>query len=230
MFEFYMTGFSYMYLVIIGAVIVIFAQIRVSSNYKKFDKVLNSKNISGQEVARKILDKNGLSSVYVVQTKGELSDHYDPSRKTVRLSSKVYNNETISSVAIAAHEVGHALQDKDGYVFMKLRAMLVPVVNFMSGLGFFGIFISLIFGFTAYLDVAILILLITLAFQIVTLPVEFDASNRAKKELMNLGIVDSGELDGVSKMLGAAAWTYVAGLISTLLQLVRLLLIANSRD
>ncbi len=230
MFEFYMTGFSYWWLIIIGGVIVLAAQYQVSSSYKKYDKIITSKKLSGQEVARMILDKNGLSNVYVVETKGELSDHYDPSRKTVRLSTKVYNNESISSVAVAAHEVGHAIQDKDGYAFMRIRAMIFPVVNLVSYLGYFGLIVSIIFGFTAYINVAILILLVTVLFQIVTLPVEFDASKRAKEELIQLGIVDKEELDGVSKMLFAAALTYVASLISNLLQLVRLFLIANGRD
>ncbi len=223
-------GFDYYYLVIIGFIIVIYAQAKVSSNYKKYDKVKFKKNISGQEVARMILDANGLNNVYIVSTKGELSDHYDPSRKTVRLSQKVFDNETISSAAIAAHEVGHAIQDKEGYIFMRIRAVLVPFVNLISYLGYFGLIISILFGFTAYLNIAILILVATVAFQLITLPVEFDASKRAKEELIKLNIIDEEEIKGISNMLSAAAFTYVAGLISNLLQIVRLLLIAQSRD
>ncbi len=226
----FIIGFDYYYLIFIGFIIVIYAQFKVSSNYKKYDKIKFKKNISGQEVARMILDANGLNNVYIVSTKGELSDHYDPSRKTVRLSQKVFDNETISAAAIAAHEVGHAIQDKDGYIFMKLRAALVPFVNLVSYLGYFGLIISIIFGVTTYLNIAIFILLATILFQLITLPVEFDASKRAKEELLKLNIVDEEEINGISNMLSAAAFTYVAGLISNLLQVVRLILIAQNRD
>jgi len=215
---------------LIGLVIVLLAQFNINKNYKKYKKIDLNQNITGQEVARKILDANGLNDIYVVSVQGDLSDHYDPSRKVVRLSTDIFNGETIAAASVAAHECGHAIQDKEGYFFMRLRSSLVPFVNLVSYLGYFGLFISMIAGITGYLKISILILFATILFQLVTLPVEFDASKRAKKELEKLGLVDSSELDGCDKMLFSAALTYVASLLSTLLQLLRLLLILGRRD
>ena len=219
----------YDWLIILGFIIVLFAQINIKVNYNKYKTIFVRKKITGQEVARMILDSNGLQNIYVVSTNGELTDHYDPKRKVVRLSTEIFNGDSIAAVSVAAHECGHAIQDKIGYNFMKIRAFLVPIVNFVSYLGYFGLIISIIGGVTSYIQLCILILLVTILFQIVTLPVEFDASKRAKEELYKLGIVDSDELNGCSKMLFSAALTYVAGLLSNLLQLVRLILILGSR-
>lgn len=216
-------------LIILGFIIVLFSQLNINSNYKKYKKIFNNKKISGAEAARMILDKNGLSNIYVVETNGELTDHYDPRRKVIRLSNDIYNGESIAAVSVAAHEVGHAIQDKEGYTFMKIRTLLVPVVNLVSYLGYFGIVISIFAGYIGYIKVCILILVATILFQIVTLPVEFNASSRGKKQLSDLGIVDSEEKSGCSKMLFAAALTYVASLLSNLLQLLRLLIILGSR-
>ena len=117
---------------IIGFVVVLLAQLNINSNYKKYKKIALSQNLTGQEVARRILDTNGLSNVYVVATQGELSDHYDPSRKVVKLSEDIYNGETIAAASVAAHECGHAIQDKEGYFFMRVRSFLVPFVNLVS--------------------------------------------------------------------------------------------------
>lgn len=215
---------------LLGLIIVLWAQANVTGNYKKYLKYKVKSNLSGQEVARKILDANGLNYVHIVETKGELTDHYDPTRKVIRLSSNIFHQSTISSVGVAAHEVGHAIQDKEGYSFMKLRSALVPFVNFVSYLGYFGLIISIFAGLTGYLKISILILCVTILFQLVTLPVEFDASKRAKEQLISLGLIDDSEHEQVSKVLFAAAMTYVAGLISNLLQLLRLVLILNDRD
>lgn len=215
---------------LIGTIIVLFAQININSNYKKYKKVKLSRNLTGQEIARKILDANGLINIHIVSTQGELSDHYDPKRKVVRLSNDIFNGETIAAASVAAHECGHAIQDKEGYSFMRLRSFLVPVVNLVSYLGYFGLLISVIGGVLGYLKLSIVILLATILFQLVTLPVEFNASERAKKELINLGLIDSEELRGCSKMLFSAALTYVAGLLSNLLQLLRLILILGRHD
>ena len=217
-------------LMIIGVIVVLVAQAMINKNYKKYRYISNSKKMSGQEVARKILDSNGLANVHVVETRGELTDHYDPSRKVVRLSTGVFNGESVAAMSVAAHECGHAIQDKVGYLPMRIRAFLVPFVNLVSYLGYFGLVVAIFAGMTGYIKLSIYVLLATILFQIVTLPVEFNASSRAKKELINLGIATKDEEKGVSNMLGAAAMTYVAGLISNLLQLLRLILILNDRD
>ena len=217
-------------LFILGIIIVLWAQFNINSNYKKYSQVKVKTGLSGQEVARKILDANGLQNIYIVETQGELTDHYDPKRKVIKLSHTIFHKDSISSVGVAAHECGHAIQDKEGYSFMRIRSALVPFVNFVSYLGYFGLIISLFAGLTGYLKISILVLLVTILFQLVTLPVEFDASKRAKEQLVQLGIIDSSEHEQVSKVLTAAALTYVAGLISNLLQLLRLVILLSNRD
>ncbi len=217
-------------LAILGIIIVLWAQVNINSNYKKYKQVKVKTGLSGQEVARRILDANGLQNVHIVETQGELTDHYDPKRKVVRLSHTIFHEDTISSVGVAAHECGHAIQDKEGYTFMRVRSALVPFVNLVSYLGYFGLLVSIIGGLTGYLKLSILVLLVTVLFQLVTLPVEFDASKRAKEQLAKLGLIDSDEHDQVSKVLSAAAMTYVAGLISNLLQILRLVILLNGRD
>ena len=217
-------------LAILGFIIVLWAQININSNYKKYKEIKVKKGLSGQEVARKILDANGLENIHIVETQGELTDHYDPKRKVVRLSHTIFHEDSISSVGVAAHECGHAIQDKEGYTFMRIRSALVPFVNFVSYLGYFGLLVSIIGGLTGYLKISILVLLATILFQLVTLPVEFDASKRAKEQLIKLGLIDSDEHEQVTKVLSAAAMTYVAGLISNLLQLLRLVILLNGRD
>lgn len=219
----------YYVLIILGFLVVLLAQLNINNNYKKYKSVSLNKNITGQEAARMILDANGLENIYVVATNGELTDHYDPSRKVIKLSNDIFNGETIAAVSVAAHECGHAIQDKDGYLFMKIRSFLVPVVNLVSYLGYFGLVVSIFAGITGYIKLSIIVLTATILFQLVTLPVEFDASKRAKEQLYKLGIVSSEELEGSNKMLFSAALTYVAGLLSNLLQLLRLVLILGSR-
>ena len=217
-------------LAILGIIIVLWAQVNINSNYKKYKQVKVKTGLSGQEVARRILDANGLQNVHIVETQGELTDHYDPKRKVVRLSHTIFHEDTISSVGVAAHECGHAIQDKEGYTFMRVRSALVPFVNLVSYLGYFGLLVSFVGGLTGYLKLSILVLLVTVLFQLVTLPVEFDASKRAKEQLVKLGLIDSDEHDQVGKVLSAAAMTYVAGLISNLLQILRLVILLNGRD
>lgn len=216
-------------LMFLGLIIVLIAQANISSNYSKYKKIKISQSLSGQEVARKILDANGLQNIYVVETPGELSDHYDPKRKVIKLSKDIFRGETIAAASVAAHEVGHAIQDKEGYTFMRIRSFLVPFVNFVSYLGYFGLAISLFGGFLGYLKISILVIAVTILFQLVTLRVEFDASKRAKAQLLSLGLIDTAEHKGAEKMLFAAAMTYVASLLSNLLQLLRLVLIYGNR-
>ena len=217
-------------LFIIGFIIVLYAQIKINSTYGKYKNIKLNKNISGQEVARMILDSNGMNDIHVVEIQGELTDHYDPRRKVVRLSEQIFHDNAIASVAVAAHEVGHAIQDKENYIFMKIRSILVPVVNFITYIGYIVAFISLLAGITGYLKVSIIIILAALLFQLVTLPVEFDASKRGREQLVKLGVIDGSEEKGVKKMLDAAAFTYVASFISSLLNLLRLIIMLRDRD
>ena len=217
-------------LLFVSIIVVIVAQIAVSASYAKYKKVKLCKDISGLDVARTILDNNGMNNVYVTETQGKLSDHYDPTRKVVRLSSDIYKGNTIAAASVAAHEVGHALQDRDGYLFMKIRSALVPVVNFASSAGYFAILIGIIFGYLQLMWIGILLEIVILIFQLITLPVEFDASRRGKKALIQYGLVEKKELSKCSRMLRAAAFTYVASLLSTLLEIARLVMMARDRD
>lgn len=221
---------TYDLLIWIGLLITIISQILVSASYSRFKKKLNNKDITGFDAARKILDKNDLKDVMILETKGNLTDHYDPTRKVIRLSTDIYHGSSIASVAVAAHECGHAIQDKENYIFFKIRSFLVPIVNFISYLGYFGLIVSLIGGLTGYIKLSILILFATVVFQLVTLPVEFDASRRGKNQLSMLNLSFEQDNSGIKSVLSAAAMTYVAGLLSSILQLLRLVLILGSRD
>ena len=217
-------------LTILAFIITVGAQIFINSAYSKYKKVPNAQGKSGADVAREILDKNGLSNIYVVETKGHLTDHYDPKRKVIRLSSEIYHNESIASVAVAAHECGHAIQDKDNYSFMRIRAALVPFVNLSSYAGYFAIVIGIITGLANLIWLGILFEVVILLFQLVTLPVEIDASKRALKQLENEDILNSAELQKGKLILTAAAMTYVASVASAVLELLRLILIYGDRD
>ena len=206
------------------------AQAKVSITYNRFKKVSNDKNLTGQEVARKILDKNGLEDVYVVEVSGNLTDHYDPSRKVVRLSSDVYHNASVSSVAIAAHECGHAIQDKEGYFYMRLRSLIYPVVRIGTSLSYFVIMIGLIAQALNLIYIGIALVGLGLVFQLVTLPVEFSASKRAMKQLEQLKLISDLESYDIKSVLSAAAMTYVAGVLSSALEIVRLVLAFGGND
>lgn len=219
------------YLLMFASILItIIAQIFVNYSYSKYKKIENSKGITGAEVAREILDKHGLKDVYVTETKGFLSDHYDSSRKVIRLSTDVYRGKTIASVSVAAHEVGHAIQDKEGYGFMRFRHAMFPLVNFSSKAGYFAILIGIIFGFADLIWIGIALEIIILLFQLVTLPVEFDASYRAGKEIEKNNFLVAGERVGSKKMLKAAAFTYVASVLTTLIEIFRLVLMARRDD
>ena len=210
-----------LYLVII--LVPLFAQINVSASF-------NKKKVTGFDVARKILDANGLEDIYIVETGGNLTDHYDPTRKVIKLSHDIFHGESIAAVSVAAHECGHAIQDKVGYKFMRFRSLLVPVVNLVSSFSWIVILIGLLTEYFQIFIFGIGLISIGLLFQLVTLPVEFDASKRAKIELKRLKLIDSKEESYVSKMLGAAALTYVAGVLTSILEIVRLLIMFNDSD
>ncbi len=217
-------------LVLIGLVITIIAQIFVSTSYSKYKKISSKSKMEGFEVARKILDENGLKDVDIVETRGELTDHYDPTRKVVRLSTDIFHGATIASASVAAHECGHAVQDKEGYFFLRLRAKILPIVNISTKAGYIALMIGLLFGMMELFWVGIILELAILVFQLITLPVEFDASRRAAEFLKKEALIEEKEQEGSKRMLRAAAMTYVASVVSTLLQILRLILIAVGSD
>lgn len=217
-------------LLIGGFLITLFAQIKVKSTYNKYSNKNTKEKLSGFEIARIILDSNDLKNIHIVEVKGNLTDHYDPQNKVVRLSTNVFHDSSIASVAVAAHECGHAIQDKENYTFMRIRAKLVPVVNFINKTGYIATLLGIIFSVFDLLIIGIFMLLITLLFQLVTLPVEFDASKRAKIKIEKLNLATKDEQEGVNKMLSSAAFTYVASVLETLFNLLRLIFIFNSRN
>lgn len=214
---------------IFSLLITISAEIYVNSRYKKYSVLKTKNGLSGQEVARKILDANGLSTVHVTETRGILSDHYDPKRKSIKLSSGVFHDPTVASASVAAHEVGHALQDKDGYFLIRLRGSLVPIVNLSSRFGYLAIMIGILFNMIDLAYVGIALLFVILLFQLVTLPVEFNASKRAIEELEKLNLLEASEIKGSNNMLKAAAYTYVASLATTVLEIMRILSMVNRK-
>lgn len=216
-------------LTFIALIITSFAQVFVTSSYNKYSKIKNKRNITGYEAARYILDKNALNNIDIIETKGYLTDHYDPSKKIIKLSSPVYHHDTIGSVAVACHECGHAIQDKENYSLMRIRATLIPVVNFSSYAGYIAIILGIFFSATNLIWLGILAEVIILLFQLITLPIEINASKRALKELDYAHLLDSNELKQGRTMLTAAALTYVASIATTLIQILRLILIFGRR-
>ena len=219
----------YYVLPIIGLVITLIAQLKIKINYSKYKQVLSKSNKKGYEVAREILNKHGLNNIRVESVPGDLTDHYDPRNKVVRLSYDIYEGTSIASVSVAAHECGHAIQDQVGYKPMKIRTSLVPIVNFSTKIGYIVIIIALAAGALNIATIGIILLSSMLLFQLVTLPVEFDASRRGKKELSELNILDPYEQKGAAKMLKAAALTYVASVLTTLLQILRFVILISGR-
>jgi Zn-dependent membrane protease YugP len=205
------------------------AQGLITVRYKKYSGVENTQKLSGFETARKILDANGLGDMDIVAVPGSLTDHYDPSRKVVRLSQSNFDDTSIAAMAVAAHECGHAIQDKEGYLMMRIRSAIVPIVKLGTGLSYIIIAVALILNFIGLFYVGIAFTCLGLLFQLVTLPVEFNASKRAGEQIKALGLSTSKEDSGVKRVLGAAAMTYVAGMLSTLLMILRYVLMFTSR-
>lgn len=201
------------------------AQLKVKGAYSKYSRVGTSSQMRGAEVARRILDSNGLYHVDVVETRGHLTDHYDPRSKTVRLSSANYHNPSVAAAAIAAHECGHAIQDAQDYTFLRVRHSLVPVANIGSNFSWILILIGFFAQLSGMVLLGILFMAAAVLFQIVTLPVEYNASNRAMDQVVSLGIIRNDEERETRKVLNAAALTYVAAAAVAVLELVRLILI-----
>ncbi|MGI6324841.1 MAG: zinc metallopeptidase [Bacilli bacterium] len=218
-----------MILLIIGIVITLGAQILVTQAYNKYKRIGNNKGITGFEAARKILDKNGLDNIHVVEVKSILGDHYDPVRKAIRLSTEVFHGDSIASVSIAAHEASHAVQHQQGYLFMRVRSTIMPLVSFGSKLGYVAIIIGFILSLYDLVTLGIWLLMSIIIFELVTLPVEYNASAKAKVELIDTGVLTADEVIKANNMLGAAALTYVAAVATSLLQIMRLILIYGRR-
>jgi len=227
-----MQGFGiYIALLLVPMAFGMFAQHRVNSTFRKFSEVAEDSGMSGADVARRILDANGLHDVPVNAVPGQLTDHYDPRSRSVNLSEPVYGAATISSTAVAAHEVGHAIQHAKAYFPMQVRSALWPVTSFASSAWMFLVFGGMLLGMLQLATFGVVLYAAVVLFQIVTLPVEFDASRRAAVQLKQLGIANPQESAGVRSVLTGAALTYVAGALAALSQLLYfVLMLAGNRD
>ncbi|SER12870.1 hypothetical protein SAMN04487944_101329 [Gracilibacillus ureilyticus] len=212
---------GYLIYLVILILVPLWAQGKVKSTYKKYSKVMNSNMVTGAQVARKILDDNGLFDVRIEEIKGVLSDHYDPRKKVVRLSSDNYHGYSAAAAAIAAHEVGHAIQDAESYAFLRFRHSLVPIAGLGDKMSFIFIIAGFILGQMNLVLIGVIFMSFAVLFQLVTLPVEFDASNRAMAQLVSSGIIRNNEERQTKKVLNAAALTYVAAALVALAELIR---------
>lgn len=217
-------------LIIIAAIISIIAQILVSSTYSKYSKVGSFRGITGAQAAEMILRNNGIYDVSIKRISGNLTDHYNPGNKTLNLSTSVYDSSSVASVGVAAHECGHAIQHAKGYAPLSIRSTLVPIANIGSQLSWIFIMLGVVFSFNQTLiTIGIIMFSAAVLFQLVTLPVEFNASSRALKEIKNIGILSGDETSKARKVLTAAALTYVASAATAILQLLRLILLFGGR-
>lgn len=226
------------FLVLIGAVLCMWASAKVKSTYAKYERVRSRSGMTGAEAAARILQMSGIRDVQIQHVAGDLTDHYDPRKKVLRLSDTVYGSTSVAAIGVAAHECGHALQHQQGYAPLKLRSLLVPAANLGSRLGLplviLGLALGLSFelpggGYFSLAQIGIWIFSFAVLFQVVTLPVEFNASGRALRMLGDYGILNGDEVDDCKHVLGAAALTYVAAAASSILQLLRLILLNNRR-
>ncbi|SES80282.1 hypothetical protein SAMN05216389_102237 [Oceanobacillus limi] len=220
------------YLIYLALILIIpiWAQSKVKSTYRKYSKKPISSMMTGAQVARKILDDNGLYNVNIEETRGTLSDHYDPRKKVVRLSSDIFHGHSMASSAIAAHEVGHAIQDEQGYAFLRFRTSLAPAANLGSNMSFILILAGIIMGAMNLVLFGIIFMSVAVLFQLVTLPVEFDASNRAMGQMVSAGIIRNNEERETKKVLNAAAMTYVAAALVAVAELLRFILMFVNND
>ena len=208
----------------------VWAQSRVKSTFEQYSRVRSRQGITGRETARAILTSYGLGSMPIKQIAGQLTDHYDPSTRSLSLSEPVYDSTSIAAIGVAAHEVGHAVQHAQNYFPLKFRNAIVPVVNLTSGASWPLFLVGLMAGNSRIMNIGILLFLGVIVFHLVTLPVELDASRRALAVLSSNGMMDRDEVSGARKVLGAAAMTYLAAALQAVLSLVRLILLRNSRS
>lgn len=222
--------YSYFIYILPALLISIYAQAKVHRTFSKFQSVDNSKGYTGAQIARFILDAHGLYSVRVEMVRGKLSDHFDPASNVVRLSESTYHRCSVSAIGVAAHEVGHAIQYAQGYVPMKIRGAIVGVTRISSSLSIILFFIGFLFASSSLMMIGILFFSVITFFQLITLPVEYNASHRALEILSNHHYLTAEEMQGAKKVLSAAALTYVAALLMSLAQLLRLISLASRRD
>ncbi len=217
-------------LILIGALLSMWASARVKSTFARYDRVRNFRGITGAQAAETILHQAGIYNVSVQRISGSLTDHYDPAAKVLRLSDSVFGATSVAAIGVAAHECGHAIQDQQDYAPLRIRASLVPICNFGSTISWPLILIGVLMGWNQFLIRAgILLFFAVVLFQLVTLPVEFNASSRALKILSSTGLLQGNENEGARKVLSAAALTYVAGAAASILQLLRLLILFGGR-
>lgn len=221
---------TYLIFVVPAMILALWAQTKVQSTFKKYSKVISLRRMTGYEAARRILDANGLRNVVINRVAGDLTDHFDPKTNTVNLSQNVYDNCSVAAIGVAAHESGHAVQHAVGYAPMKLRAAIIPITQIGSNLALPLVLIGLLLSYAPLAYLGCIFFATATVFQLVTLPVEFNASNRALKALESSGILGREEIDGSKKVLTAAAMTYVAALAVSLGQLLRLLVIVGGRN
>ncbi len=231
MYGFYFFDYSYFLFMVPALIISIYAQIKVSSTFSKYSKVRNAKGLTGADAANWVLAQNGVTGVEVEHVSGDLTDHFDPRTDVIRLSDSVYSSASVAAIGVAAHEAGHAVQHANGYAPMNIRKALVPITNIGSTLSMPMIFIGLLlpvqYDFVVNLGIALFSLAVL--FQVITLPVEFDASRRAIATLEQGGTLCGEELMGAKKVLTAAAMTYLAATFTAVMSLLRLLLIVAGR-
>lgn len=221
---------TYLLFMVPGFLLMMWAQSKVKGTYRRYAQVRSTMRMTGAQVAETILRKKGIYDVRVEPVAGELTDHYDPSAKAVRLSQGIYSSDSLAAAAVAAHECGHVLQDVQGYQLMNLRAALVPAVNLGSNLGPILIIVGVLFNFLGLAWLGVIFFASVLVFHVVTLPVEFDASRRALRLIDDLGILQGHENQGARAVLQAAAFTYVATAFYALLNLLYYIFLINSRD
>lgn len=222
---------TYFFILVVPALIFsLYAQFRVKSVFNKYNRVVNTRGLTAADVARDILNRNGLENVQIERIPGNLNDHYDPRTRTVRLSDAVYASRSIAAIGVAAHETGHAMQHDTGYAPLAYRNSFVPIAGFGSGFGPYIALAGLIFGMPFLVQIGIILFTAAVAFTLITLPVEFNASSRAINTLENTGILGPEEVVPARKVLNAAAMTYVAAAVVAIMNLLRLVLLANRRN
>lgn len=221
---------SSMLVLIPALIIAAWAQYKISSTFDRYSRVQSTRGYSGSQAARMLLDSSGLNDVPVEMVPGKLTDHYDPVNRVMRLSTDVFNGSSVASLGVAAHETGHAIQHQEKYSPLVIRNSIVPIVNFGSNLSWVLFFAGFILGIPILLNIGIILFLTVVIFQLITLPVELNASRRALSLLDSKGILVEDELQGAKKVLDAAALTYIAAVLMAIAQLARLLILSNRRD